>query len=169
MPRLTKNLPIAPGGVRAELGDVGTTPRAPARGNRRGRGSPREQVIAPERPPADAPEARDLPESEDPEAPIRALMAIKPLPRRTGRRSGRIRWYHKVRVDGAVRNCWAFSIPRAAHEAWAQGEPLSAVGAIRPDGTPCVPKGVDPTDVPIRCGTCGTTTVEFLQLNFFEE
>ena len=94
------------------------------------------------------------------------------LSRRTaGTKAPRVRVYHRLmsrEPDGQER-CWAFTISRGAWERLLTERILDSEGATYPDGTPIVPPGEDPLYVSPRCGSCGTTTVECLQMEFFEE
>jgi hypothetical protein len=74
-----------------------------------------------------------------------------------------VRWCHNDPP------CWAFTVTRTAHENFENGHALSHVGAVYPNGLPVVPAGTPPHDVALTCGTCGTQSVEFLQLRFFAE
>lgn len=95
---------------------------------------------------------------------------VRPGRRRNGR-SG-VRLYHVL--PGAARGdldarCWAFTITRSAWDRLLTERVLDSDGATYPDGRPVVGAGVDPMDVPIVCGTCGTHSVECLQIEFWED
>jgi len=111
------------------------------------------------------------PEPEGPDPYRDALrLQVRPGKRRNGR--ARVRVYHLLPGyaptdrDGL---CWAFTISRAAWERLQTERVLDSEGAVYPDGRPCVPPDLEPLDVPIQCGSCGTTSVECLQIQFYEE
>lgn len=125
-------------------------------------------------PPSRAPvrQLRDLapePELPDPEREVLRLR-VRPGHRHDAR--ARVRVYHvlldRLASDPDAR-CWAFTISRRAYERLVTERILDADGATYPDGTPCVPPGVDPMDVAVQCGSCGTTTVDCLHMQFFED
>jgi hypothetical protein len=98
------------------------------------------------------------------------LLRVRPGKRRNGR--ARVRVYHVL--PGAARNdedgrCWAFTVSRAAWERLVTERVLDSDGATYPDGRPVVPPGADPMDVSVRCGSCGTYSVECLQIEFYED
>ena len=108
------------------------------------------------------------PEGPDPYRDALRLR-VRPGKRRNGK--ARVRVYHVL--PGAAEGdpdgrCWAFTISRAAYDRLLTERVLDSDGAVYPDGRPCVPTGTDPMDIPIRCGSCGTTSVECLQIEFFE-
>jgi hypothetical protein len=69
-------------------------------------------------------------------------------------------------IDDQGRTCWAFTITKAAFEAYSQGGSLSSVGATYPDGLPVVPAGTDPSTVHLRCGSCGASRVLCIALRY---
>lgn len=74
----------------------------------------------------------------------------------------KVKWCHVVRGMP----CHAFTVPRRTHDAVGAGEPLTCDGAVYPDGQPVVPPGVAAWNVPLRCGTCGTTSITAEDLVF---
>jgi len=86
-------------------------------------------------------------------------------------RTTRVRVYHRLeRVKpGAPERCWAFTLTRAAWERLLTDRIFDSDGATYPDGSLVVPMGTDPLYVPVHCGTCGTHSVECLQIEFFED
>ena len=114
-----------------------------------------------------SPEPEDGPDPYD-EAVKR--LRVRPGNRRNGRAG--VRLYHVLpdaRADDLDARCWAFTITRSAYERLVTERVLDSEGATYPDGRPCVPPGIDPLDVPIRCGSCGTTSVETLQIELWED
>jgi hypothetical protein len=91
--------------------------------------------------------------------------------RATGQGTGRVRVYHRLPEGeaGQPARCWAFTLSRAGWERLLTERILDSEGATLPDGSLVVPPGVDPLDVSVGCGTCGTHSVECLQIEFFEE
>lgn len=161
MPR--KPLKIAPGGVVAELGGLNhlADPRIPMRERLPLPDGDEEQVLQ-------RAEPRHYPnlligDDEEPERlpppPLRRLPGAK------GKLKGLVRVYH--RTPGRKDLCWAFTITMAAFEKLSNGGSLEAKGATYPNGVAVVPTGVKPTDVNIRCGSCGTTSVACVELEFF--
>lgn len=142
-----RNLPIAPGGVAAEMGTMD-----PRRARKTVR--PATAVLT------------DEPMTED---EFRKRLTPRPLPGRRGKGTGKIRWCHQVVVEGRTAICHSFTVPRAVHDAVRAGEPLSHEGVTRPNGQPVVPKGADPTNYAVRCASCGSEQVSCREMVFLEE
>lgn len=104
--------------------------------------------------------------------PYQQALVLRVRPGQARNSRAAVRLYHRLperaRRDDPDARCWCFTITRAAWERLQTERVLDSDGATYPDGTPCVPEGVDPLDVPVHCGTCGTTSVEILQIDFFE-
>jgi hypothetical protein len=151
MPKVPeRNLPIGVGGVAAEMG-VSNPRRA------------RPEVVrgqAARTPP---------PEEEITDNGWSKMLEPRPLPGRRGTKTGRVRWCHRVIVEGEVAICHAFTVSKETHDAVKAGEPLRAKDTIRPDGLPVVPKGVDPSTVAVRCASCGAEQVSTREMVFFQE
>lgn len=153
MPQMpSRELPIGSGGVAAEMGTMD-----PRRARKRVSKTPRRQAQEPP------------PDDEMTPAQFRKLMEPSALPGRRGTRTGKIRWGHRVVVEGRVAFCHSFTVPAATHEAVRQGEPLRAEGVTLPDGRPVVPKGADPTAFAVRCASCGAEQIQCREMVFLEE
>lgn len=115
---------------------------------------------------------RELQQEPEGPDPYRDALRLRLRPGKRHNPRTRVRIYHiladRAEYDEDAR-CWAFTITRKAYERLVTERVLDSEGAVYPDGRPCVPPGTDPLDVPIRCGSCGTTTVECLQMIFFED
>jgi hypothetical protein len=106
-----------------------------------------------------------LPESYD---PYQEALRIQLRPGQKANRHAKVRVYH--RVDFQSDPCWAFTITRAAWDRLRTEGILDSEGATNPDGTAIVGPADDPIHVaPVRCGTCGTYSVECLQMEFFQD
>lgn len=101
--------------------------------------------------------------------PSLALLVLRVRPGLSRRPQARVRLYHVVTNANSEGRCWAFTITRAAWERLQTERVLDSDGATYPDGREVVPADVDPLDVPVRCGTCGTHSVECLQIQFYED
>lgn len=151
--------PRASGGVVAELGLVAQRPRP--------RPAAAPEGEAPARPPR--PPVAELGETEDdgPD-PYAEALRLKPRSRGGKGRGRKVRVYHRTGRGNQAR-CHAFTITRAAYERLLTDRVLDHRGATYPDGQPVVPKGGDPMDHAVRCGSCGTHSVECLQIEFEED
>lgn len=119
------------------------------------------------------PPVRQIRELADPEGPDPAheilVLRARPGHRRNAR--ARVRVYHLLpdrRLADEDARCWAFTISRRAWARLVTERVLDSDGATYPDGRAVVPEDSDPSDVPVRCGSCGTTSVECLQMLFYE-
>ena len=79
-----------------------------------------------------------------------------------------MRVYHRSGRHGEEK-CWAFTITAVAYERLRSERILDHHGATYPTGQPVVPAGKNPIDYPVACGSCGTTSVECLQIIFVED
>lgn len=149
MPRAPeRNLSIGAGGVAAELGV--SDPR---------RAKPEVARRLPKEPP---------PEDEMTENEWARMLEPRLRPgQKSASKSGRVRWCHRVIVDGKVAICHAFTVSRETHEAVRMGEALRAKDTMRPDGLPVVREGKNPIDVAVRCASCGTEQVGCREMVFF--
>lgn len=161
--------PRGPGGVAAELGAVDPRQAIREKAPRDIREKPRGSK-GKFRPGAD-PGARSQTRYEpaDEPDPYDEALNLQPRAGKRGRTTGNVRVYHRVYQNGEWQRCWAFTITRAAYERLRSERILDHDGATYPDGRPVVPEGRNPLDYPVACGSCGTTSVECLQIEFLED
>jgi hypothetical protein len=149
--------PRAAGGVAAELGVV--DPRRAVREKTND-------------PPVKIQEKRPRPMralDEDDEAdPYVTALQIKPRDGAKHSRSTKVRAYHRTGKRGAER-CWMFTMTRRGYEFLLAERRFDHREATYPDGRPVVPKGADPLNYPMACGSCGTHSVECLQIEFLRD
>jgi hypothetical protein len=154
------------GGVAAELGPV--DPRRAYRerlSEAELRSSPPRTKENPERPPR--PSVSEIPDDDGPD-PYQEALQVLPRGKRRGKATGKVRAYHRTGKRGDER-CWMFTLTRNGYETLVTEKRLTHEGTTFPDGKPVVPKGRNPLDYPIHCGSCGTHSVECLQIEFLAD
>ncbi len=163
--------PRASGGVAAELGVVDPRkavreqvgpPPTDIREKKRSQGV-RRPGGDPDPPPAPVPWR---PSPNDPD-PYEEALKVIPRGRRSGK-TGRVRVYHRAGEHGQER-CWAFTLTAAGYQRLVTDRVLDHDGATYPNGLPVVPTGANPLDYPVRCGSCGTHSVECLQIELMAD
>jgi hypothetical protein len=108
------------------------------------------------------------PSGPEPFDPYTEALRIQLRPGQKPNRHARVRIYH--RPDHHTESCWAFTISRAAWERLRTEGVLDSEGATYPDGRSIVGPGEDPLLTAwLHCGTCGTHSVECLQMEFFQD